>query len=419
MFPRLKSRLTTSATKRAARSLGLLVLALALAGCAATEKVTSYFKGDEDNVEPPAELVEFTPRISVIELWKKSHGVGTDEQYLKLAPVVVNQRLYIIDAEGGLDTLDATNGKRLWRKTIEASQTADDKGWFKGSDVRITGGPGYGENTIMVGTEEGEVISLSADDGDELWRARVTSEILSAPQRAANVAIVRTIDGKVFGIDGRKGKRLWVYDRTVPPLTLRGTGAPIIDQGLVVTGFDGGKLAALELRTGKLRWETSIATARGRSELERMVDIDSEPVVVGSTVYVASFQGQLAAVDLDSGRTLWSRNLSSHAGFGADEDNIYATNDDSHILALDRFSGATLWRQEALRARGVTAPGAIGDQIVVGDMEGYLHWIDKDTGYFSARSRLCDKPIIAKPIVVGKVAYAYCSDGRLASYTHR
>ena len=187
----------------------------------------------------------------------------------------------------------------------------------------------------------------------------------------------------------------------------------------MVTGFDGGKLAALELRTGKLRWETNIATARGRSELERMVDIDSEPVVVGNTVYVASFQGQLAAVDLDSGRTLWSRNLSSHAGFGADENNIYATDDDSHIIALDRFSGATLWELEALRARGVTAPGTIGDQIVVGDLEGYLHWIDKATGAFSARSRLCDKPIIAKPIVVGKVAYAYCSDGRLASYTHR
>lgn len=392
-----------------------------LSGCGVTGKVTDYFKGGDDNAEPPAPLTEFRPRISIIELWRKNSGTGTDEQYLKLAPVVVNQRLYIVDSEGNLETMDATNGKRLWRKKIKATETIDgDSGWFRGAaDIRITGGPGYGENTIMIGTEEGEVISLSAEDGSELWRTLVSSEILSAPQRAENIVIVRTIDGKVFGISGAKGKRLWIYDRTVPPLTLRGTSTPVIDSGIVVTGFEGGKMAALDVRTGKLIWETSIATARGRSELERMVDIDSEPIIVEGAVYIATFQGHLAAVDLDSGRTLWSRDLSSHAGFSADEENIYITDDDSHIWALDRFSGTTLWEQENLHARAITAPGVVGDHIVVGDLEGYLHWVNKHTGRFSARTRLCDEPVIAKPIVVGKVAYTYCSDGRLGAYTYR
>ena len=398
----------------------ILAVLSVLFGCAATEKVTNYFKGGSDNAEPPNPLVEFRQLVSVIELWKKNNGVGTDEQYLKLAPVIVNQRLYVADSAGNVGAMDAINGKRLWQKKISASESVDGKsGWFRGGDIHITGGPGYGENTLMIGSQEGEVISLSAENGSELWRTRVSSEILSPPQRAADVAIVRTIDGKVFGIDANKGRRLWIYDRTVPPLTLRGTSTPAIDSGIVVAGFDGGKMAALDVRTGKLLWETSIAAARGRSELERMVDIDSEPIIVDGVVYIATFQGHVAAVQLETGRILWSNDLSSYAGFSVDEQSIYVTDEDSHVWALDRINGTILWEQENLHARAVTAPGAVGDQIVVGDLEGYLHWINKKTGEFSARLRLCRKPVIAKPIVVGKIVYAYCSDGRLAAYTYR
>ena len=403
------------------RYITLLILAIILSGCAATEKVTDYFKGGSDNAEPPNPLVEFRPLINVIELWKKNNGIGTDEQYLKLAPVIVNQRLYVVDSAGSIGAMDATNGKRLWQKKISASESIDGKsGWLRGGgDIHITGGPGYGENTLMVGSLEGEVISLSAENGSELWRTRVSSEVLSAPQRASDIVIVRTIDGKVFGIDGDKGRRLWIYDRSVPPLTLRGTSTPAIDSGIVVAGFDGGKMAALDVRTGKLLWETSISAARGRSELERMVDIDSEPMIVDGTVYIATFQGHVAAVQLETGRILWSSDLSSYAGFSADEQNIYVSDEDSHVWALDRFSGTVLWEQDSLHARAATAPAAIGDQIVVGDLEGYLHWINKKNGEFTARKRLCKEPVIAKPIVVGKIAYAYCSDGRLAAYTYR
>ena len=398
----------------------LFALALALSGCAATEKVTGYFKGGSDNAEPPNPLFEFRPLVNVIELWKKNIGAGTDEQYLKLAPVVVDQRLYVVDSAGNIAAMDATNGKRLWQKKIEASESIDGKsGWFGSADIRITGGPGYGENTLLVGSLEGEIIALATDNGNELWRTRVSSEVLSAPQRDADIVVVRTIDGKVFGLDADDGRRLWIYDRTVPPLTLRGTSTPAIDSGIVVAGFDGGKMAALDVRTGKLIWEASIAAARGRSELERMVDIDAQPTIVDGTVYIATFQGHIAAVQLESGRILWSNDLSSYAGFSADGQNIYVTDEDSHIWALDRTNGVTLWELEDLHARAVTAPGAVGDQLVVGDLEGYLHWISKTTGEITARTRLCKEPVIAKPIVVGNIIYAYCSDGKLAAYTYR
>ncbi len=398
----------------------LLAQAALLPGCAVTEKVGGYFKGDDDAVEKPAPLAEFDPSVSVVRVWKKDAGVGADEQYLKLAPVVVNQRLYVIDSAGNLGAMDAVNGNRLWRKKIKAGESIDNRsGWLRGGSVRITGGPGYGEDSIIVGTEEGEIIALDAESGAEAWRAMVTSEVLSAPQKKENVVIVRSIDGKVFGLDGAKGRRLWVYDRAVPPLTLRGTSTPTIAEGVVIAGFDGGKMAALELRTGKLLWETGITTARGRSELERMVDIDAQPVVVDGVIYITTFQGHVAAVQLETGRILWSNDLSSYAGFSADEQYLYVADEDSRVLALDRFTGVAAWKRDSLRFRAVTAPAVVGEQVVLGDLEGYLHWLDKKSGAFSARERLCRSPIIVKPIVVGRMVYAYCSDGGLAAYTHR
>lgn len=380
-----------------------LFLLTGLGACGVTESVTEYFKGDSDNAEPPAELLDIKQRLNVIELWSRKIG-GTGKQYLKLAPVVFNQRLYIAQANGKIYGLDATNGKKIW--SVDA-------------DATITGGPGYGENTVLIGTSEALTIAYSADDGREQWRKRVTSEILAAPQKAKNTVVVRTGDGKIFGLSGNTGKRLWIYDRTVPSLTLRGTGTPVIANDLVIAGFDGGRLAALEVRTGKLIWEAPVATARGRSELERMVDIDSTPLVVDGVIYVATFQGHLSAMQAETGRVLWDRDISSYAGFDADDQNLYVSNEKSHIQAFDRFTSTALWTQDKLHLRSVTAPAVIEDFIVVGDFEGYLHWMSTASGKFVARTRLCKERIIAQPLVVGKILYAFCSDGSLAAYSYR
>lgn len=375
-----------------------------LGGCTIAQSVSNYISGGEDNAEPPAPLVEFRQKLNVITLWSKNTGRGADNQYLKLAPVIVNQRLYIASSDGELSAIDATNGQSIWSFD---------------TDINITGGPGFGENTILVGTDEGEVVSYTADSGKEIWRAQVSSEILSPPQRAEGIVIVRTLDGKLFALNGDDGKRLWIYDRTVPSLTLRGTSTPVINNGVVIAGFDGGRLAALELHTGKLMWEARIATAKGRSELDRMVDIDSEPLIIEGVIYVTSFQGNMTAVQLETGRILWTRDISSYAGFSADEKNIYVTDANSYIWAFDRFSGTSVWKQEKLKSRAITAPASIGDYIVVGDFEGYLHWMSKFSGDFVARTKLSNKRIIVAPVVVGKLLYAVGSRGKLVAYSYR
>ena len=329
------------------------------------ETVGGWFSKDEE-VDPPAELIDFKPNLELVELWKLDTGSGTSDQYLKLAPIIARQKVYIADAEGSVITIDASNGKKLWTHEIKIGKSGF---WSSGEQIKITGGPGYGENTILVGTNEGDVIAIDADDGNELWKSKVSSEILSTPQKQRDIVIVRTLDGRLFGLNGDNGKLIWTYDRSVPSLTLRGTSSPIIYEGIVICGFDGGRLAAVELTTGRVLWETDITTARGRDELERMVDIDSDPIIIDGVIYVVTFQGQLAAMTLDTGRILWTRDISSYAGFSIDQQNIYVTDDKSIIWAFDRYSGSSLWKQDNLYNRAATAPVNIGNYIVVGDLK--------------------------------------------------
>ena len=379
-----------------------LIILLFLCGCTAVgEKVTS-FMGGEDNAAPPTPLEDIVQRVEVKRLWEKNTGAGTDEQYLKLVPVYLQGKLFVADSTGEVIAIDAATGKVVWDRD---------------TDVPITGGPGAGEMMVMVGTGKAEVITMSADTGEIIWKTRVTSEVLAAPQISGNIIVVRTIDGKIVGLNKEDGNRLWVYDRAVPALTLRGTSAPVIAQGLVIAGFDEGRLAAIELQTGKLVWETRIALGSGRSELDRMVDIDSEPVVMDDVIYVATFQGRIAALSLDSGRILWTRDIASYAGVCADSTAVYITDDNSEIWALDRFTGVSIWKQDKLNSRAVTAPENIGNMVAVGDLEGYVHWLDKLTGEIVARKQVSDEKIIAPPLSVDNVLYSYTSDGTLAAYT--
>lgn len=403
------------------RFLFICIFLALLSGCGGLkDSVTDIFASDDDTAEPPAPLLEFRTRTNVMELWSENTGSGTDEQYLKLSPVIANQRVFSVDANGQLQAMDATNGKKLWTAHMKANKEVDDGPfWSRNARVLITGGPGYGENTVMVGTNEGDVIAFSAETGDELWRTKVSSEVLSAPQKSNNIIVVRTIDGKIFGLDGNRGRRLWIYDRTVPSLTLRGTSTPVIDNDMVIAGFDGGRVAALDLRTGRLLWEARVASARGSSELEKMVDIDSEPTIIEGVIYVATFQGNLAAIHQETGRLLWTQDISTHTAISGDDKYVYVTDEKSDIYAFDRFTGTRVWKHEKLHARAATGPAIIDDYLVVGDFEGYLHWMDKSSGRFVARKRLSKARIIATPIAIGKILYAYCSDGDLAAYTYR
>ena len=380
----------------------LLVILSTCLGCGAKQIINEYI-GGVDNAEPPSPLVDFVETASPDNVWSQNIGKGTDELFIKLVPAVLDDQVFIADTRGNIAALYADTGKNIWRKD---------------SDLPITGGPGADVNLVMVGTSEGDVLSLSIETGEEVWRSTVSSEVLSSPREADGVVVVRTIDGKVFALDATSGERLWIYDRTVPSLTLRGTSTPVIANGLVIAGFDGGRVTALELKTGKLIWETRVAISRGRSELERMVDIDTRPLIVGDTIYVTTFQANVSAISLENGQILWQRDISSHSELGADGRNLYVTDEMSNVWALDRFSGASIWKQEKLTSRQVTGPAVLGDKVIVGDLEGYLHWMDKSTGDFVARRRVSKDPILAKPTTANDMLFAYSSDGTLSAYTH-
>jgi len=376
----------------------ILLSGVLLSGCGT---VKNLFGSDEDNTEPPTPLVEIETLAEITQLWSKNTGKGSTKQYLKLTPSHIQGKVFVADVRGNLVAIDAASGSTLWE--IDA-------------DMSITGGPGSSETLTMIGSDNGDVLAYASESGEFLWQAKVSSEVLSAPQEAYGIVVARTIDGKIFGLDANDGSRLWIYDRTVPALTLRGTSNPVITGDRVIAGFDGGRIAAIELHTGKLIWETSVSLASGRSQLERMVDIDSDPVIIGNDIYVATFQGRLASVALEDGRITWTRDISSYAGLTSDGENIYITDDQSHIWALERSSGNSVWKQENLYARQVTAPATIGDLVVVGDLEGYLHWMDKSSGQFVARTQVSKNPILAPPVAVEGIIYAYCSDGTLGAY---
>jgi outer membrane protein assembly factor BamB len=381
----------------------LLLILSTCVGCGASKVVGDWLGGNEDNTEPPSPLVEIVTTAKLTKLWSANIGKGTDELFIKLAPVVLGDRIFIADTRGDVAALYAETGKKVWR--ID-------------SDLPITGGPGADENLILVGSSEGDVLALANTTGDEVWRSKVSSEILSSPREGDGVVVARTIDGKIFALDATSGERLWVYDRTVPTLTLRGTSTPVIANGLVIVGFDGGRVTALELKTGKLIWETKVAISSGRSELERMVDIDSQPLIIGDTIYVTTFQANVSALSLASGQVLWQRDISSHSELAADRENLYVTDQDGNVWAIDRFSGTSVWKQDKLTYRNLTGPTVLEDKIIVGDFEGYLHWLDKATGDMAARVEVESDPILTKPIVSNNILFAYSSGGKLAAYTY-
>ncbi len=375
----------------------MLLAALTLvSGC-------KLFKGrtNKDNIEPPAELVKFDSTLSVSRIFSSGIGKGERKLGIRQPPAVANDRVFTGSPNGRLTAFDATTGKTLW----------EDK-----SDLRWSGGPGVGEGTLVAGTLDGQVVAFNPDSGTERWRAQATSEVISTPAIGRGLAVVRSNDGRVFAFSITSGERRWVYDRGLPSLTLRGNARPVIGANTVYVGYDGGDIVALKIEDGSLIWEQSVGEGEGRTELERMVDVDGEIVVAGSEVYVAAYNSRVLALDTGSGRPLWTRDMSVYGGVALAGDKLLVSDADGTVWALDRRSGASVWRQDGLAHRWLTTPGVVGDHVVVGDLEGYLHWLTLDTGSLAARERVARDPLRATPQVLGDVVYAVSIDGDLAAY---
>ncbi len=376
------------------RVAALAVVAAALFGCGRSK----------DTSEPPAKLTEFQPTIEIDKVWSRKVGGKSERLRLGLRPATDGARIFAGAYDGQVGGFDAMTGDKLWSVKTGLSLTA---------------GPGFGDGLLVFGTADGELVALDAATGQERWRQAIGSEVLAAPAMGTGVIVVRTVDGRLRGFSSSTGAMVWNVEQNLPALTLRGNTAPRVSGTLVVSGFNNGRVAAYEISNGDPAWEVAIANPTGRSELERLVDVSSGLAVVGNDVYVVGYHGRAVGIDLMTGVVLWQQELSSYAGLGADVNNVYVTSDFDAVVALDRQAGTQLWRQEALRLRDVTAPTRYANTVVVGDFEGYLHWLSPDNGEFLARARAAGQRISAAPLVVGQNVYVQGDDGTVAAFTVR
>ena len=380
------------------RAIMLATLVAVLASCQSTKEL--LFR-ESSNAIKPNDLEEFEARMQVEKLWSDRIGKGSDKQYLKLTPAVFGERLLVADRYGHLVATTLSSGKQEWE--------------IHDQDVQYTGGPGGGDGLLLMGTGDGRVIAREADTGKVRWVAKVSSEVLAAPTAGNGVTVARTGDGRLYGLNSATGAEMWVYERTVPILTLRGVAPPVIDADLAMAGFDNGRFAAISLKSGKMVWESPLAVPTGRSDLERMVDVDASPVVVGTMAYVSSFQGAVAALSIADGKILWTREVSSYEELSVGDERVYVTDDKGLIWALEAKTGKSLWKQEALANRFVTAPIFFQGHVVVADFEGYVHWLDAATGEFEYRERVTKDRIIAPAINAGSILLIYSTTGQLVA----
>lgn len=375
----------------------LLVFATSsLSGCEWLKR-----RASKDNLDPPAELVEFDASAPVRRVWEHGIGDGIGRSGSKPRPAESGGVVYASDLEGQVVALDLMGGGKRW--AVDAGK-------------RLSSGPGVGEGLVVVGGLDGDVIALDSESGSAKWTTAVSSEVLAQPVVAGTTVVVRSGDGRVFGLAAADGARRWLFDRGVPLISLRGNAAPVVFGGTVYVGYDDGKLVALDLENGNLVWEQTIATPSGRTELERMADIDGEIVANEGELYLVTYRGQAVALARDSGRVLWTREMSSFTGVDVGGDEVYLSDSDGAVWALDRRSGSSLWKQESLARRWLTTPAVFGGYLALGDYDGYLHILSRQDGSTAARFRVGDEAIRATPLVTGAHLVAQGTDGTLVAY---
>ena len=359
----------------------LAVCAVAiLAGCDTIARTYDQTFGSGPVVKPAA-LPPIKPTAALKFVWQGNAGASERQVFF---PAVSGNVVYATGAAGGVTGFEAATGKQVAR--IESGQ-------------RISGGVGIGYGLVLLGTPRGEVLAFESG-GKALWKSQLPSEVLAPPEAQEGIVVARAGDGRVYGLDAATGKQRWIYQRTTPPLTVRTNVGLVVARGAVFVGFSGGRLVALQLSTGNIGWDTVVALPRGTTELERVADITSLPVVDGQQVCAAAFQGRVACLDALRGTVLWAREISSVSGIAVDAQNLYVTDDKGAVVALDKSTGSSHWKQDKLLNRQVSGPLAFGRYVVVGDIEGYVHLISREDGAFAARIATDGSAILAPPVAL-------------------
>jgi outer membrane protein assembly factor BamB len=357
------------------------LFALFISGCQTVAGTYDRFFGRSAPAAKPAELVPITPVISPRIMWQGNVG-GADKSLF--SPAVSGGVVYAAGAAGQIAGFDAASGRQVLR--IEGGQ-------------RLSGGVGAGGGLLLVGTAKGEVLAFD-QQGRQVWNQQLLGEVLAPPRVGDGIVVARLGDGRIFGLDRVDGKRMWVYQRAIPALSLRSHAGVVIHRDAVFAGFPGGRMAAIALANGTVGWEAVVALPRGATELERVADITSLPVVDDQQACAVAFQGRVACFDAARGTAIWARELSSVQGMAGDARHLYITDDRNAVVALDRTNGASLWRQDKLFGRGVTGPSVLGRHVVVGDYQGYVHFISREDGSFAARIATDGSAIMAAPVAL-------------------
>jgi outer membrane protein assembly factor BamB len=357
----------------------------------------------DKDVEPPAVLVNFPQTLPVKKLWSEGVGGGKKQLVLRLGlgPTVDNGVVFAASHKGEVLAASLDTGRHLWVKNLK---------------LPISAGPGAGFGMVVVGSSKGAIVALDGATGRELWRQRVNSELLSDPAISEKVVVIRSVDGRLHGLDSHNGKELWSVEQQVPRLSLRGTATPIIAKEVAISGFDNGKVMAVSLTSGDTVWDTALASPHGRTELDRLVDIDSAVRAVGDNVFATGFQGRTAMLALDSGQLWWGHDMSSYRGLAVDADNLYVTQSDGIVVALRQRDGSELWRNSKLKLRRLSTPVLTSTAVAVADFQGYLHWLDKNTGTLVARERIAKERVSNAPVAVDDTIVVLTDGGKLAAY---
>ena len=376
------------------KNAAVLALAVLAVGCSSNSKKEL----------PPNDLPDIQEEVRLDKQWSVSVGDGQGELYNLLTPAADGDRLYAASADGEVVAVDRLTGDKFWETDL---------------DLPVSGGVGAGYGLVMLGTLKGEVIALDASSGEEKWRARVTSEVLSAPATNGDVVVVQTQDDRLIAFDAATGAQRWIYENTPAVLTLRGTSSPVMTNRLVMAGLSSGKVLALDASRGIPVWEQRVAVPQGRSELERVVDIDGNLLLSGGNLYVVSYQGKVAAIDAESGRPLWNSDASSYVGLAQGFGSVYVSLANGAVESIDERSNTALWSNDALLRRQLSAPEVFSSYVAVGDFEGYLHLLSQVDGHFVGREKIDGDGVRVRPLVIGDWIYAYGNSGKLVGLTIR
>lgn len=391
----------------------ILATGLICAGC-------SWMPWADKTPDPdaPAELTKYKSEVKIKQVWGGKIGEGLGKKYLRLPPSILADRIFAADGYGYVEARDRFKGKKLWHASIGS----DERGLFSSLNFMdrrdtsfVSGGVGAGEGLVLLGTTHAQAIALSAVDGKERWRVQLSSEVLSQPVTGDGLVYLQTSDGRLVALDAKDGARRWTFDTQVPSLTLRGTGAPVFAGGLVFAGFANGKVGAFRSVSGEPVWEQRVMLPQGRSELDRIVDVDGSPLVTPNAVYAASYQGRVSALRPGDGTEMWERDTSSYLDLAEGYGNVYVVDDKGVITAIDQQTATVAWEQRGLFRRGVSAPATIGNYLVVGDDQGYLHVIAQSDGRLVGRHKIDGSGVRSRPLAADELVYCMSNGGKLVA----